>query len=93
MNKRQNHSGAFKAKVVLEAFRGEKTLCELSSKYGVHANLIAQWKKRAVEGLGDVFSSKASKAKSSHDLEIKELQAKVGELTMERDFLSKAFGR
>lgn len=93
MSKRKNYSGGFKAKVALEALRGDKTLSELSSKYGVHPNLVTKWKKQSVEGLGKVFSGKFVKPDASHEAEVKELQAKIGQLTMERDFLSKAFGR
>ena len=93
MSKRKNHSGAFKAKVSLEALRGEKTLSELSSKFGVHPNLITKWKRDAIVGLEDVFSGKRKKSAFSHESEIKELHAKIGQLMVERDFLSKAFNR
>ncbi len=92
--KRRNFSPEFKARVALEALSSEQTLSELSSKYGVHPNQISTWKKQAVDGLADVFSSKGRQAKeTSHQGEIKELHAKIGELTVERDFLAKAFGR
>ena len=92
--KRRNFSPEFKARVALEALSSEQTLSELSSKYGVHPNQISTWKKQAVDGLADVFSSKGRQAKeTSHQSEIKELHAKIGELTVERDFLAKAFGR
>jgi len=93
MNKRKNYSGAFKAKVALEALSGEKTLSALSSQYGVHPNMITQWKRHAVEGLEEIFSGKRQKADSSREFEIKDLYSKIGQLTVERDFLSKAFNR
>jgi len=93
MNKRKNYSGTFKAKVALEALRGEKTLSELSSQFGIHPNMITQWKRHAVEGLEDIFAGKRKKVAFSHESEIKELHAKIGQLTVERDFLSKAFNR
>jgi transposase len=93
MRKRKNYSGAFKAKVALEALRGEKTVSELSSRFEIHPNLITKWKRDAIEGLDDVFSSKRKKAAFSHESEIKELHAKIGQLMVERDFLSKAFNR
>jgi transposase len=93
MNKRKNYSGAFKAKVALEALSGEKTLSALSSQYGVHPNMITQWKRHAVEGLEEIFSGKRQKADSSRESEIKDLYSKIGQLTVERDFLSKAFNR
>lgn len=93
MNKRKNYSGSFKAKVALEALRGEKTLSALSSQYGVHSNMITQWKRHAVEGLEEIFSGKRQKADFSREAELKDLYSKIGQLTVERDFLSKAFNR
>ena len=65
----------------------------LSSRYKIHPNLIANWKKKAQEALVDVFSDHQQRREASHDAEIQELRAKVGELVIEKDFLSKAFGR
>lgn len=93
MSKRKNYSGAFKTKVALEALRSEKTLAELSSQYGVHPNLITKWKRHAIEGLEESFADRRSKTDASHEAEIKDLHAKIGQLTVERDFLSKAFNR
>ncbi len=93
MAKRRKFSAEYKSKVALEALRSEQTLGELSSRYKVHANLITNWKKQAREGLVDVFSGGAARRDTSHEEEIKELHAKIGELTVEKDFLSKAFGR
>ncbi len=90
--KRRNHSAAFKAKVALEALKGEKTLSELASQYTLHTNQIQQWKKQLLEGSKDVFGA-SEKERKHFESEIKELHAKIGQLTMERDFLSKAFGR
>ena len=93
MNKRKRYAASFKAKVALEALRGEKTMSELSAKYGVHPNMIAGWKKKAVEGMVDVFSSKENKSGQVNESQVKDLHAKIGQLTVERDFLSKAFGQ
>jgi transposase len=93
MAKRRNFSAALKAKVALEALRGEQTLAELSARHKVHPNLITKWKRQAAEGMVGVFSGKQGGRDVSHEAEIKELHAKIGELTVERDFLSKAFGR
>jgi len=93
MIKRKNHSGPFKSKVALEALRGEQTLSELSLKFEIHPNMITKWKRDAIKGLEEVFSGNRLKTVLSHDSEIKELHAKIGQLTVERDFLSKAFNR
>ena len=93
MAKRRNFSAAVKAKVALEALRGDQTLAELASRHKVHPNLITMWKRQASEGMVDVFSSKKGARDSSHEAEIKELHAKIGELTVEKDFLARAFGR
>lgn len=93
MAKRRKYSAELKARVALEALRGEQTLAELSARYNVHPNLIANWKKRARESLVDIFNGGGEKRDTQHEAEIKELHAKIGELTVEKDFLSKAFGR
>lgn len=93
MSKRNKYSAEFKAKVALEALAGELTMAQLATKHGVHPTMIAQWKAKAKEGLIDVFANgKGRKAKSGED-DVEKLHAKIGQLTMERDFLSKAFGR
>ena len=89
---RRNHSAAFKAKVALAALKGDKTLAELVSQYDVHANQITQWKKQLLEGATDVFSSPAEKASQGHGPSREQMEAKIGQLTLENDFLSKALG-
>jgi len=86
---RKRHDGVFKAKVALEALRGEKTLSELSSEYGVHATQIGQWRKRALAGLPELFSSK--RERESQDVEdlTEELYQQIGRLKVEVDFLKK----
>lgn len=93
MSKRRNFSAEFKAKVALEALVGDRTLSELAAKHGVHPNMITQWKRQAKEGLPDAFGKKASRGSTDREAEVKELHAKIGQLTVENDFLSKAFGR
>jgi len=90
--KRRNHSAAFKAKVALAALKGDKTLSELSSFYTLNPAQIQKWKKQLLDGSKDVFGS-SEKERRHYESEVKELHAKIGQLTMERDFLSKAFGR
>lgn len=93
MAKRRNFSAAFKAKVAIEALRGDQTLAELASRHKVHPNLITKWKRQATAGMVDVFSGKQAGGDGSREAEIKDLHAKIGELTVEKDFLSKAFSR
>ena len=93
-NKRRRFSADFKAKVALEALKGEQTLSQSwRLDFDLHPNMIAQWKRQATEGMAEVFSSKGSKRKEVGEAQIKELHAKIGQLTIERDFLAKASGR
>ena len=89
---RKRYGAEFKAKVALEAIRGELTLSQLGAKYGVHQTLINAWKKQAVENLSTVFESRPDAAQS-READIEKLHAKIGQLIVERDFLAKAFGR
>jgi len=88
---RRNHSSQFKAKVALAALRGEKTLAELSEQFDVHPNQIVQWKQQAVENMAAAFDKGAGGQAS--EAELKELHAKIGQLTLENDFLERAFGK
>ena len=90
--KRRNHSPSFKAKVAMAAVRGDKTLAELSQQYDVHPNQITEWKKRLVSGAEELFGNGTPKPEDG-ERKVQELHAKIGELTMDRDFLSKALGR
>jgi len=91
--KRKRYSAAFKAKVALEAIRGELTVAQLVAKHGVHQTLINAWKKQAVEGMAEVFSGRAEAAETARQDELEKLHAKIGQLVVERDFLRKASGR
>ena len=86
--KRRNHSPAFKARVALEALKGDKTLAQLSSEFDVHVNQIQAWRNQLKENMASLFDSGIEKRKAS-EAEIKDLQAKIGQLTMENDFLAK----
>jgi transposase-like protein len=85
---RRNHSPAFKAKVALAALKGEKTLAELAQQFDVHPNQITQWKGQLLDGAAGVFGPASPAASAPVDLKV--LHAKIGELTLENDFLEGA---
>ena len=89
---RRNHSPAFKAKVAAAAIKGEKTLIELAQDFDVHPNQIKQWRDQLLEGATGVFGE-AAKAEPEPIVDVKTLHAKIGELTLENDFLSGALGK
>lgn len=91
--KRRNYSPSFKAKVAMAAIRGDKTLAELAQQYEVHPNQIQDWKKRLMSEAERVFERSSTHAGNGTEKKLQALHAKIGELTMERDFLSKALGR
>ena len=92
--KRRNHSDAFKAKVALAAIREDKTIAEISSQYGVHASQVNGWKKQVLNNLEAIFAGNYSSLSAEHHSDkIKELHAKIGELTVERDFFDRALNR
>ena len=86
---KKNHDGAFKAKVALEAVRGEKTLSQIASEYGVHANQIGQWKKRLLEELPGLFSDRRRREGKEGEAEADELYRQIGQLKVELDWLKK----
>ena len=90
---RRNHSPGFKAKVALSAIKGEKTLAELAQLHDVHTTQIAAWKAELLEGSAGVFSSGSPGPSSDPQTDLKTLHAKIGELTLENDFLSAALGK
>jgi transposase len=85
MRTRRRFTAEFKAKVALEALRGDKTIQEIAARSQVHPNQISAWKRQAVDGLGAVFSNGAEAARRDREAEIKDLHAKIGQLTVERD--------
>ena len=93
--KRTRYSADFKAKVALEALRGELTTAQLAAKHGIHQTMVGEWKRRAMEGLAGVFSGKsvAQETLKSTEAEVEKLHAKIGQLVVERDFWAKASGR
>lgn len=90
---RRNHSPAFKAKVALAAIRCEQTLVELSQQFDVDANQIKQWKDQLLEGATGVFGDEAKVESAGPTVDVKMLHAKIGELTLENDFLAGALGK
>ncbi len=89
MTKRKTHLASFKTKVALETLKGELTVPQIASKYGVHPTMIHQWKRTFLEGASDVFERGAKKkGKEKQDQHIRELHAKIGELAVANDFLS-----
>jgi len=88
MTKRKQHKPDFKARVALEALKGEQTVGELASRFGVHPTMIHHWKKALLEGASEIFQRGRDSVEPEVDpARIKELHAKIGELTVERDFL------
>lgn len=90
--KRRNHSASFKAKVALAALKEEATLVELAEQYDVHPNQIQDWKRSLKEQAADIFGE-GRRHKQDKEAQIKQLHAKIGQLTMERDFLSEGLDR
>jgi transposase-like protein len=88
---RRNHSPAFKAKVALEAIRGQLTVAELAQRHDVHPNQITQWKTQLLERATEAFTTPGERAEAPVD--VKTLHAKIGELTLENDFLERALGK
>jgi len=87
---RRNHAPTFKAKVALDALKGSQTIVELSERYQVHPNQITDWKKQLLEHASEVFNKDRSADQGPN---VKDLHAKIGQLSMENDFLSSALGR
>jgi transposase len=90
---RRTHAPGFKAKVALAAIKGEKTLAELAHQYDVHPNQITAWKAQLLEGAAGVFGSGVSGIEATPAVDLKVLHAKIGELTLENDFLAGALSK
>jgi len=93
MAKRRQFSADFKAKVALEAIRGELTVAEIAKKYEVHPNMIAGWKRRLSEEAAGLFARGGNDRDKASEAQVKELHAKIGQLTIEADFLKKGLSR
>jgi len=92
MGQRKRHSAGFKAKVALEALRGERTVNELAGLYQVHPSQIAVWKKRALEGLPELFADGRQKGPRDEEALEAQLYQEIGRLKVELDFLKKKSG-
>ena len=90
--KRRNHAPAFKAKVALAALKGDKTLAEIAEQYDVHPNQITDWRRQLLDNAAAVFGSQQDKQQAD-EAQLKDLHAKIGQLTLENDFLAKVLGR
>lgn len=90
---RKNYPASFKTKVALATLREDTPISELASRFGVHAGVIQRWKKEAIQRLEDGFKGKNERLRVDQTGIIKELHAKIGELTIEKDFLERASER
>ena len=93
MTTRRRFTAEFKARVALAALRGDKTVQEIAIRHKVHPNQVSAWKRQAMDGLGAVFSNGPDKARMDHDDEVRDLHAKIGELTVVNDFLARGLKR
>ncbi len=87
---RRNHTPGFKAKVALAAIKGDRTLAELAEQFDVHPNQITSWKAQLEGGAADVFGPGGGNGAAQPAVDVKSLHAKIGELTLENDFLEGA---
>jgi len=87
--KRAKYSPAEKAKIALEAIKGELTLGQITSKYKVHGTQVTTWKKQALAYMPDAFGDKGKQEQTSHETQLSELYEQIGRLKVENDFLKK----
>jgi transposase len=92
-NKRRLHSPAFKAKVALEALKGEKTIAELASQYEVHPNQIMQWKKTLSDQASNLYVNQHTVKPKDEKALVDRLYRQIGQLKVEKDFLEDSLGR
>ena len=92
MRKRKSYTAAFKAKVALEAIKGQRTINEIASAYEVHPNQVTQWKKQATSQLGEIFSNGRVRADAAEEELRNQLYQQIGQLKVELDWLKKKSG-
>ena len=90
---RRNHGSAFKAKVALEALKGEQTVAEIAAKHGLHPTLVNEWKRQLADGASAVFETGAGKAEKDGAALVGELYKQIGQQKVELDFLARKLGR
>jgi len=90
--RRKTYTGAYKAKIVVEAIKGQQTINQLASKYGVHPNMITEWKKQALSGLPQVLSDRRGRDEKAEDELKAQLYQQIGQLKMELEWLKKKAG-
>jgi len=93
MRTRRRFSAEFKAKVALAAIKGDRTLAQLAEQFDVHPNQVTSWKAQLEGGAADVFGPGGGNAAAQPAVDVKSLHAKIGELTLENDFLEGALGK
>lgn len=92
MKKRKNYTKDFKARVALDAIKGQKTINELATEYGVHSNQIGQWKKKLIAESTEIFSRNRSRDAKAYEAEKDRLYQQIGKLQVEVDWLKKTIG-
>jgi len=92
MKKRKSYSKEFKARVALDAIKGQKTVSELASEYGIHTNQIGQWKKNLLDGAAELFARGRDHGAEAHEAERDRLYQQIGKLQVEVEWLKKTVG-
>jgi len=87
---KKKHDSKFKARVAIEAIKGEKTIAEIASEYGVHPNLVGQWKQKVMENLPDLFEKKENGKNRETEKVLNDLYREIGVMKIENDFLKKS---